>query len=180
MKGERPPWLCARGPGRQPGGAGEPDTASPPGSVPASLSPWAPLSLSGPCRRGVRARRGSTPGASSNRNHHNDTAHLSIWGEPLVDQESLPNAICPTRTKSGVNSGGDFTFQFWWGWGSAKCLARRFTGGPQRGRGFSALGTPARGRTKPSCPRVLSARVLSPAVLRPAGAPSKMLPELLD
>ena len=38
MKGERLPWLCARGPGRQPGGAGGPDEASPPGSPPGSPS----------------------------------------------------------------------------------------------------------------------------------------------
>ena len=170
MKGERPPWLCARGPGRQPGGAGEPDTASPPGNLPASLSPWAPLSLSGPCRRGVRARRGSTPGASSNRNHHNDTAHLSIWGEPLVDQETLPKAMRPTRTKSGVNSGGDFMFQFWWGWGSASASPPSHRWAPARQRLFRPR-DPGKGQNKAQLPtRPLRARPES-CGLAPRGSP---------
>lgn len=67
--------------------------------------------------QGWGARAAGAPRGPSNRSHHNDTAHLPVWGEPLVDQETLPEAMLPTRPKSEVNSGGDFTLQFGGGGG---------------------------------------------------------------
>lgn len=146
-----------------------------PRGVPASETPSrSPGRVDAGC-----VRREATPGAWSNRNYHNDTAHLSVWGEPLVTTGPSPGRCAPPGSSPECTPKGISRSSFGGGW-EGLVLARRFTGGPPRSRGFYAPGTQARGRTKPSCPRVLSARVPSPAVLRPAGGPSKTLSELLD
>lgn len=92
MKGERPPWLRAHGPGRQPAGMGRrPDAVSPPGSpqgspVPATPPPPRPLrSVEVGCAREAQG----TPEAPSNRSHHNDAAicpggESHLWTDSAV------------------------------------------------------------------------------------------------
>lgn len=84
----------------------------------------------------------------------------------------------PDQVWSELWSG--FHVSVWCGSGDASVSCRQFAGGPQRDRGFSALGTPARGRTKPSCPQVLSARPESCCPVPRRRPPPKMLSELLD
>lgn len=151
MKGERPPWLYAHGPGRQPGGAGGPDAASPSGSSLGSPSFWAPLSSIVLCRVGVRAPlEYPPPRISSNRSYHNDTEHLYGESHLWTRRPSLKRSVRATQTKSGGNFGEDFTSHFGGGGvglGGACVSRRQFACRPQCSRLFCPP-DPCKGQNK--------------------------------
>lgn len=105
------------------------------------------------------------------------TLHICLFGESHLwaRRPSLRQYSPPPWDQVRSELVREFHVSVWCGWGDAGVSCRQLAGGLQRDRGFSALGTPARGRTKPCCLRVQSS-----AAPRPAGGPPKMLSELLD
>lgn len=106
-----------------------------------ALAPGPPLPPSTPGRDGVRAPA-RAPRDPSNRSHHNDTAHLPVWGEPLVDQETLPEAMYPTRTKSERSElrRGFHVFQFGGGGGLLALATANSPVGPREAETFPPSG----------------------------------------
>lgn len=161
MKGERPPWLCARGPGRQPGGTGRrPDAVSPPGCPQGSPVPGPPPSCP-LCSVEVGCARGpSNPEASSNRSHHNDTA-ICLGGEShLWTGRPWCGTMSPTQTQTRRECGRVYHSPLWMP-GQVLVFSNAYLPAGRKLAGVSAdLRAGARGKTMPWCPPC----VLSPLV----------------